>query len=65
MATRNIIDEAIKILNSQDWYWRMSDYDFDSNYEAAKAGMRRFVATVNSIADVTIKNALRGLWSLK
>lgn len=55
------IEKALKILNSQDWYWCMSDYTHPA-YDYACGSMRTFVELVASIGDNVIVKALRDLW---
>ncbi len=64
MATKNIIAEAIEMINGHDWYWRMADYGFESRYQSAKATMKAYVALVANLTDSTVKQALRDLWTL-
>lgn len=56
------IQKALKMIDSFDWFWSMAD---EWRYDSAKAGMRRFVALVNTIEDEDVRKALRGLWSLR
>ena len=65
MTQDNTIQEALDRINNFDWYWRMADSGFDWRYERAKAGMRKFVALVNTIDNQLVRKALRGLWELK
>ncbi len=58
------ISEAISMIENNDWYWRMCDTNFTVNYDAAKCRMRRFVATVSTIEDAVVREALRNLWKL-
>lgn len=62
MTRNNKIQTALKMIDNFDWFWRMSDAWL---YDEAKAGMRRFVAFVNTIENGNIRRALRGLWALK
>ena len=61
-TTANKIEKALSILNSHDWYWAMADYT-NPAYGNAYGSMRAFVDVVASIADSTIVEALRGLWT--
>jgi len=65
MTQDNTIQEALEWINNFDWYWRMADSGFDWRYESAKAGMRKFVALVNTIDNEMVRKALRNLWTLK
>ena len=65
MTQNIIIQEALERINNFDWYWRMADSGFDWRYENAKAGMRKFVALVNTIESEIARKALRNLWTLK
>ncbi len=62
MIQDNKIQAALEMIDSYDWYWRMAD---EWLYGSAKAGMRRFVALVNTIKDENARMALRGLWTLR
>lgn len=62
MTQDNKIQTALEMIESYDWFWRMSDAWL---YDSAKAGMRRFVTFVNTIGDENMRNALRGLWVLR
>ena len=64
MTTNNNIAEALNIMNAHDWYWRMADSNFNSYYNSAKASMKEFVATVATIEDAVVREALRNLWKL-
>ena len=65
MTTNNTIQEALNRINNFDWYWRMADSGYDWRYNAAKEGMRKFVALVNTIDNEIVRKALRNLWTLK
>lgn len=65
MTQNSTIQEALKRIDSFDWYWRMADSGFDWRYESAKAGMRKFVALVNTIDNAVVREALRNLWTLR
>ena len=62
MAQDSKIQKALNMIDNYDWFWRMSD---EWLYSSAKAGMRRFVALVNTIGDENVRTALRGLWTLR
>ena len=62
MAKNNKIQTALEMIENYDWFWSMSD---EWRYDIAKAGMRSFVALVNTIEDESVRKALRGLWSLR
>ena len=62
MAQDNKIQTALEMIENYDWFWSMAD---EWRYDSAKAGMRRFVALVNTIEDEDVRKALRGLWSLR
>ena len=64
MAQNTNIQEAIEMIQNHDWYWMMSE-EYTRSYNAAKASMKAFVALVNTIADTTIREALKALWVLK
>lgn len=64
MSTRNTIEKAIQMINSHDWFWMMCDYGYETNYSAAKAGMRSFVALIKTIDNTTAREALKNLWLL-
>ena len=64
MTTNNTIQEAIKMINSHDWYWMMADYGYEAHYNAAKASMRSFVSLVKTIDNINVREALRNLWKL-
>ena len=65
MTQNTNIQEAIKMIESHDWYWMMSDYGYESNYNAAKAGMKRFVKFVSTIENTNVREMLRNLWTLR
>ena len=64
MTQNGNIQEALNMINRFDWYWRMADSGFDWRYESAKAGMREFVAFVNTFNNEIVRTALRNLWTL-
>ena len=59
------IKEDITMIDNHDWFWRMADYGYEQNYNAAKAGMRRFVKFVNTIDNASVREMLRSLWTLR
>ncbi len=61
-TTSQKVEKALEILNSQDWYWSMSDYTHPA-YDNAWCNMRAFVELVATINDKTIVKALRDLWT--
>ncbi len=65
MTQNTTIQEALNMIDRFDWYWRMADSGYDWRYNAAKAGMRKFVALVSTIDNEIVKKALRNLWTLK
>ena len=62
--TTNNIAEAIKMIDSHDWYWMMADCGYIENSRSAEAHMRRFVEMVATIDNAVIREALRNLWKL-
>lgn len=65
MAQNNKIQEALQMIDNHDWYWRMADSGYDWRYETAEAGMKKFVALVNTIENKIVRMALRNLWTLR
>ena len=65
MTQNTTIQEALNMIDRFDWYWRMADSGYDWRYNAAKAGMRKFVALVSTIDNEIVRKALRNLWTLK
>ena len=65
MTQSNNIQEAIKMIENNDWYWMMSDHGYDSHYNSAKSHMKAFVKLVASIEDANIREMLRNLWTLR
>ena len=63
MNTTDIINKALEVLNSQDWYWYMSDYQVDEMRNKAYSTMRYFVELVASINDSMVRKAMRELWT--
>lgn len=64
MNTTETIDKALKVLNSQDWYWYLSDYQVVEMKDKAYGTMRKFVELVASINDSTVRKAMRELWTV-
>ncbi len=62
MTTKEIINKALEVMNGQDWYWYMSDYQVSEMKDKAYGTMRYFVELVASINDSTIRKAMRELW---
>ena len=62
MTTKEIINKALEVMNGQDWYWYMSDYQVSEMKDKAYSTMRYFVELVASINDATIRKAMRELW---
>ncbi len=65
MTQNKTIQEALNMIDRFDWYWRMADSGYDWRYNAAKAGMRKFVALVSTLDNEIVRKALRNLWTLK
>ena len=65
MTRNSNIQEALKMIDSHDWYWMMSDYGYERNYNAAKAGMRAFVRLIATIEDNNVRESLKALWMLQ
>ena len=65
MTQNKTIQEALNMIDRFDWYWRMADSGYDWRHNAAKAGMRKFVALVSTIDNEIVRKALRNLWTLK
>lgn len=61
MASIETINKALEILKNQDWWWMMADYTYPA-IDNARGSMRCFVELVATIADVSIRKALRDLW---
>lgn len=64
MTQNTNIQEALKMIDNHDWYWMMSDYNYEAHYNAAKADMKEFVRLVASIDNASIRETLRALWTL-
>ena len=64
MTTKEIINKALEVMNGQDWYWYMSDYQVSEMKDKAYGTMRYFVELVASINDSTIRKAMRELWTV-
>jgi hypothetical protein len=62
MKTMEIIYKALEVMNGQDWYWYLSDYQSSEMRNKAYSTMRYFVELVASISDATIRIAMRELW---
>lgn len=63
MRTTEIINKALAVMDSQDWYWYMTDYQYQEMKQKAYNSMRYFVELVASINDATIRSAMRELWT--
>ena len=61
MATKEIINQALEVLKSQDWWWMMADYTHPA-IDNARDSMRYFVELVATIKDSVVRNAMRELW---
>ena len=46
MTTKEIINKALEVMNGQDWYWYMSDYQVSEMKDKAYSTMRYFVELV-------------------
>ena len=62
MTQNNNIQEAIKMIETHDWNWRMADYGYDSRYNTAKASMKAFVQFVKTIDNAEVRETLRNMW---
>ena len=48
MTTKEIINKALEVMNGQDWYWFMSDYQVAEMRDKAYGTMRYYVELVAS-----------------
>lgn len=64
MKQNSNISEAIRMIESHDWSWRMTDYGYESRYNAAKANMKTFVKLVKTIDNAEVRETLRHMWVL-
>ncbi len=55
MTTKEIINKALEVMNGQDWYWYLSDYQVAEMKDKAYSTMRKFVELVASINDSTVR----------
>lgn len=60
MATTEIINKAVKMINEHDFFWFYADYEASAR-ESSRGHMAAFVELINTI-DVTTRKALRNLW---
>lgn len=51
MRTTEMINKALEVMNGQDWYWYLSDYQVAEMRDKAYSTMRYFVELVASISD--------------
>jgi len=58
------IHEALQMIDHHDWYWMMSE-EYTRSYNAARASMRAFVATLKTITNESTREALRNLWLVR
>lgn len=63
MRTTEMINKALEVMNGQDWYWYLSDYQVAEMRDKAYSTMRYFVELVASISDAKIRKAMRELWT--
>lgn len=61
MATMEIINKAVKMINEHDFFWFYADYAAPAR-ESSRGHMAAFVELVNSILNVDTKKALKDLW---
>lgn len=64
MIQSSNINEAIRMIETHDWYWRMADYGYESRYNAAKANMKAFVTFLKTIDNAEVRETLRNMWVL-
>lgn len=64
MRTTEMINKALEVMNGQDWYWYLSDYQVAEMRDKAYSTMRYFVELVASISDAKIRKAMRELWTV-
>lgn len=64
MEQNSNIHEAIKMIENHDWNWRMCDYNYDANYNAAKKHMKSFISLVKTIDNTDVRETLRNMWVL-
>ena len=65
MRQTNDIQEAIQMIENHDWFWMMADYGYEQNRNSAQTHMKSFVKLVASIADASVREMLRDLWTLR
>ena len=64
MRTTEMINKALEVMNGQDWYWYLSDYQVAEMRDKAYSTMRYFVELVASISDAKIRKAMREPWTV-
>lgn len=57
-----LVNEALAIIDSHDWYWKMADCGYDANARKAKTEKDKFLSVIKKIEDEEIQNALRQIW---
>lgn len=58
----DLIEKAINLINSHDWYWMMSDYGYNENFKKAENHRNQFAKVLSSINDNAIYTTLKNMW---
>ena len=57
----NIIKKALSILDNHDFYYMMSDYEYEKAKRSARASMKYFVEVTNTLPS-NLREMMRNLW---
>ena len=58
----DLIENAINLINSHDWYWTMCDYGYSENLKQAENHRNQFAKVLSLISDNTIYTTLKNMW---
>jgi hypothetical protein len=59
---KDLIANAINMINNHDWYWMMCDYGYNENFKQAENHRNQFAKVINSINDLQIYSTLKNMW---
>jgi len=59
---KDLIEKAVKLINTHDWYWKMCDYGYNENLKQAESHRNQFSKVLSSINDIQIYSTLKEMW---
>lgn len=59
---KDLIEKALLMINTHDWYWMMCDYGYSENLKNAENHRNQFAKVLGTINDIKIYTSLKNMW---